>query len=643
MLSRRFDSIGTRLLGLVGLSLLLPIIIVAGVTFFLLKDELVDAQENQARQLAGATQNVLRASLLNLSDKLKRIAGSNQVAELKAAFNAAPLAEFLDTDQSFFGLEVALEGTVSTFSYFDGDIRYAEKDLRALALFDRCVATPNKVHWSGVVEENGEPMVLGCLQQLDFYDNPTGIFVGYGSLASFKHLSLSLIEDDSAVILILDADGAIVSARDAAVLGLPIHSLQDTDTALWAALNPTNPAIDYRTVFRLMGQPVHVFRLQGEQPSWPVIVAFPTSLLDVVFNEYEQKVIALSLLLFCLIGFTAWRFARSIIQPVELLTASVDHIAEEGRFDQPIHVQAKGEVRRLAEHFNRMLKLVGDKQAELQQANASLMAAKERAEAASQAKSVFLGRMSHELRTPLNAILGFAGLLKRQATKDALSERYLSGLSSIEAGGDRLMGMVTDVFDFIQVSGEECTLARVPCSVQDCFDLIKHSAQVSPDQVELSIESSTLWVSADPKRLKQVMLELVNNAHKHSEGEGRISLRAHLDGQQVCIAVQDSGPGIAEADHQKIFEPFTRLARAEKNEVQGTGIGLSLVQVLVEGMGGQIAVESTVESIEKSTVESTVESAVESAVESQSGEGSVFRVWLPVADAAEQKSSRQNE
>ncbi len=241
-------------------------------------------------------------------------------------------------------------------------------------------------------------------------------------------------------------------------------------------------------------------------------------------------------------------------------------------------------------------------------AEAAMRAARDEAEAASRAKSEFLGRMSHELRTPLNAVLGFAQLLEIEV----IDERQREDVGQILRGGRHLLELINEVLDITRVESGQLAMSlepvAVPGIVAEAIGLLGPLAQERGISLRSDVADPGLHVLADRHRLKQVLLNLVGNAVKHgrSGGSALLTCAASEDGR-VRLAVSDDGPGIAPELMPRLFAPFERLG-ADAGGVEGTGLGLTLSRAIVTGMGGTIGVES------------------------RGGEGATF--WFELAEAA---------
>jgi PAS domain S-box-containing protein len=227
-----------------------------------------------------------------------------------------------------------------------------------------------------------------------------------------------------------------------------------------------------------------------------------------------------------------------------------------------------------------------------------LVAAREEAEKANMAKSEFLSRMSHELRTPMNSILGFAQLLELSE----LSPTQKRGVNHILKSGHHLLDLINEVLDISRIEAGTISLSLEPVDVhsviKEMLDVVSPSAQERKITLQYDEPAvRNLHVKSDRQRLKQVLLNLINNAIKYNNEGGLVRLDVALldakdDGEQpVRISVADTGVGISESDLPKIFVPFERIG-AERTNTEGTGLGLSVVKKLMDVMGGEILVRS---------------------------------------------------
>jgi two-component system cell cycle sensor histidine kinase PleC len=227
---------------------------------------------------------------------------------------------------------------------------------------------------------------------------------------------------------------------------------------------------------------------------------------------------------------------------------------------------------------------------------AQLNAALARAQDASRAKSDFLALMSHELRTPLNAIIGFSEVLANELYGPHSVKRYGEYAADIHGAGKHLLELISDILDLSKLEAGKLELFVEPLDVsevlEDCFKFIALRAREKQLRLEARCADGLPPVLADPLRLKQVLLNVLSNAIKFTPPKGHISATAELDVRSVRIRVVDSGIGMAPEMIAIAFEPFRQVASPYARNVEGTGLGLSLVKSLTEQHGGEITLES---------------------------------------------------
>jgi len=234
------------------------------------------------------------------------------------------------------------------------------------------------------------------------------------------------------------------------------------------------------------------------------------------------------------------------------------------------------------------------------------------AERESQAKSQFLSRMSHELRTPLNAVLGFTQLLQLEAQQLPPNGARAERLDHIRAAGEHLLTLIDDVLDLSSLQAGlhklELQDVTIAAAVGQALPLVADLAGRQRVVVHRGALDGT--VRADPTRLRQVLLNLLTNAIKYNRAGGQVIVDAAVDAGLVRLRVRDTGRGLRPEQIVQLFEPFNRLG-AEGDGIAGSGIGLTIVKALVEGMGGQVGVSSV------------------------PGRGSVFELTLPSVPVVE--------
>ncbi|MCC6671562.1 MAG: response regulator [Planctomycetes bacterium] len=224
-----------------------------------------------------------------------------------------------------------------------------------------------------------------------------------------------------------------------------------------------------------------------------------------------------------------------------------------------------------------------------------LEAACAQAQAASQVKSQILANVSHEIRTPLNAVIGSADLLLESQLDPG--QRDLVGTA--HASATTLLGLLNDLLDLarfeaghLDLQASECVPAEL---VEEVLDMLADQAQAKELALYAELVPEAWQVrSADAKRLRQVLTNLVGNAIKFTDHGGvRVEVQAGADHGGLRFAVHDSGPGIASGDLPRLFQAFEQLDPSATRRHGGTGLGLAISKTLVEGMGGRIDVAST--------------------------------------------------
>ncbi len=231
-------------------------------------------------------------------------------------------------------------------------------------------------------------------------------------------------------------------------------------------------------------------------------------------------------------------------------------------------------------------------------AELALRAANEGLARAARLKDEFLAAMSHELRTPLNAVLGFSEVLM-EGVHGAMNEKQLRALTNIADSGRHLLSLINDILDLSKIeAGKERLMLDtifVDSLCQTSLQFVRTQAAKRNLRLSLQLDPGLETLRGDERRLRQVLVNLLTNAVKFTPEGGHVGLEAKLaaDGQHLCFTVTDTGIGISEANQTKLFHPFVQLDSKLSRQYSGTGLGLSLVQRLVELHGGHVTLEST--------------------------------------------------
>lgn len=233
---------------------------------------------------------------------------------------------------------------------------------------------------------------------------------------------------------------------------------------------------------------------------------------------------------------------------------------------------------------------------EILETNKKLDQALQEAEKANQAKSEFLSRMSHELRTPMNSILGFAQLLELSQ----LNETQMRNLNYILKSGNHLLGLINEVLDIAKIESGEISISLEPLELQgivtEVAETIKPSALKNSVSINYpTISSSKVFVLADLQKLKQVLINLLNNAVKYNKPNGSAYIEYEFiklnNKDFIRVHIVDNGIGISEKESTKLFKPFERGKNIDYS-IEGTGLGLSVVDKLIRLMNGSVGFKS---------------------------------------------------
>ncbi|MFC2152467.1 sensor histidine kinase, partial [Bacteroidota bacterium] len=246
------------------------------------------------------------------------------------------------------------------------------------------------------------------------------------------------------------------------------------------------------------------------------------------------------------------------------------------------------------------IQLLDNKNIQLEKANKELITAKEKAEESDRLKTAFLANISHEIRTPMNAIIGFSEFLVDPGISD---EQKLELLRFINLNSDILLNLIDDILDISLIESGQLKIKKEKISInrllEETYQLMNNKKELKESNVKLKYISTVngeIEVKSDPFRLKQILINLIDNSIKFTtKGEIKFGYKVIQlkNGKKIQFNVNDTGIGIDQKYHESIFEMFYKVPTDNTVLYRGTGVGLSIVKSLIEQMGGEIWLNSS--------------------------------------------------
>lgn len=339
--------------------------------------------------------------------------------------------------------------------------------------------------------------------------------------------------------------------------------------------------------------------LMGQK--WVIVAEQANSEIQASSIRFRNLIILIGFISMAIITAIVYLLSRSLTRPLESLMLATEAVSQ-GEWDR--HLLGRGrrdEIGRLAAQFDVMqdaitdqMKVINDTNQQLEEKVAVINEQNIALLQADKIKDEFLTNTSHELRTPLTGVIGITESVLN-GVAGPCSQEQTKQLTLALNGAKRLAHLVDDLLDFHKVKNNRlrvdmnCVSANV--TVGGVLALSKHLIGSKPIELVADLPANELFVTADPIRFEQVLFNLVNNAIKYTDS-GKITVSVAAQGEQVMIAVQDTGMGIAPYNQARIFDPFKQLDGSETRSQGGSGLGLAISQQLINLMKGRLTVES---------------------------------------------------
>lgn len=319
--------------------------------------------------------------------------------------------------------------------------------------------------------------------------------------------------------------------------------------------------------------------------------------------------------LLVLTGIVSYWLNMHITRPLSALSTWATQVSRAKDFNARAVKHNDDEVGTLVDSLNTMLAELAKQESirswneileteirERKEVERDLIAMRNRAEAANQAKSQFLANMSHELRTPLNAIIGYSEMLQDVMTDEELDRVELAGdVDKIRSAGKHLLSLINDILDLSKIEAGKMDLSIEAFNadelIQDVIGTIAPLAESRGNRLRINVEGEIGIIYSDVTKIRQILFNLLSNAVKFTH-QGQVDLtcaRIHdVHGEQVEFSVHDSGIGISQENLEVLFKPFSQADASTTRKYGGTGLGLAISRSYAKMLGGEIVVASEV-------------------------------------------------
>ncbi len=405
-----------------------------------------------------------------------------------------------------------------------------------------------------------------------------GVVMGTADLGNVQTIVAQAKIGETGYLYLVDANGNMIAG------GGPFASLANdgagaTSTAGLAVVQKVTggadllSANDQTAYANAFGTPVVAAAKYLPGYGWGLVAEWPTAEANAVVNDlFARSATALAIVLVIMFGLSLF-LAAYVVRPVRRLKESAERVAE-GKFDQGVLIRTGDELQALGDSFNTMVQ--GLKRLE-------------------ELKDEFVFVAAHELKTPVAAMKGYLSLIL-DGTTGAITPQTKAYIDRVLASDDRLVQLVGDLLEVARSQAGRLAIKVAPIDlappIASTLDELKSLADAGKVQLVYRPDPALPQAVADADRVKEVMVNLVGNAIKYMGGAGTVTVAHEVKGDVLVTHVADTGLGMSKEAQDKLFTKFYRIQTEKTRDITGTGLGLFIVKMIIEKMGGTIWVES---------------------------------------------------
>lgn len=391
------------------------------------------------------------------------------------------------------------------------------------------------------------------------------------------HMNLALKQPDIKIITIMNSDGIVLFSSDSSLVHKPNNNLDSPDITI----------IDNELFFK-------TFPLRHSKQVLSLLLQLGYS-LNRTHHELSNALLSTIFIGFLVIFITAlvsWIISGFIRKPMREMQTISERMAT-GDFSMRLPVKSHDEIGQLAEAINKMAdqlqEFTNKLQEKIDRATSELKESNEKLKELDTLKSNFVSMVSHDIKAPLASIVGFADTLLR--IKDLPATKQMEYLNIIKKEGLNLARLAENFLDITKIESGSFKIKSESVNVKDLIFSIKNTLNIQSDMhIETILEPNKLSINADPELLKIVIINIMENSIKYTDGKGKLVVSALMQNEELLVSIEDNGPGIPETDRHRIFEKYYRGSNSKKSK--GSGLGLTIAKNIVEAHNGRIWCDS---------------------------------------------------